>query len=83
VDKIYLVEGHTGEWEDYVRWTVRAFASLSEATTFMGKAKRRADEILDGDKKDKNEYDPAMYIGWPSDRIEYECQEVPFNGTGG
>jgi hypothetical protein len=42
--KIYVVFGHTGEYEDSSRWAVRAFEKKRTATKFLKKCQKLVDD---------------------------------------
>jgi len=70
MQKIYLVMGETGEWDDYSRWPVKAFIDIKKAEDHVANASKRAQEIhslimkaVDEDRKIpelENEYDLKM-----------------------
>lgn len=43
--KIYIVEGHTGEYEDAHNWIVRAFVDESKAEAFLNTLLEKTKEL--------------------------------------
>jgi hypothetical protein len=86
MQKIYMVMGESGEWDEHYRWNVRAFLNKEKAEAYAAKADKRAKEIHpimmaavreDRDIPDlENEYDPEMYL--QCNGVSYFIVEVPF-----
>ena len=87
MQKIYLVMGQTGEYEDYSKWTVKAFYDKRKAEELVGKASKRAQKIhsmmlkaIDEDRSlpdFKSQYDPNIYM-W-CNGTSYFIVEVPLD----
>jgi len=45
MNKIYLVEGSTGEYDDRCEWIVKAFISAAKAAEFVGACQKEADKL--------------------------------------
>jgi hypothetical protein len=80
-ETIYLVYGHTGEYEDFMEWTVRAFTSKATAEQLVLKAQEAADTIFKGEGRYglmhgtvNNPHDPEMRMDYTG--TKYDIQEV-------
>jgi hypothetical protein len=87
MQKIYLVMGQTGEYEDYSEWTVKAFIDKKKAEELVAKASKRANKIhsmmLKAIHEDrsvpdfKSRYDPNIYMCYNG--TSYFIVEVPLD----
>ncbi len=91
--KIYLVIGHTGEYDSRTDWNVTAFDSKELAEKRAINAENRAKEIIEEHKegdflhfddvpKNINEYDRNMYIDSVYPWVYYVVSEVDYIGAG-
>ena len=90
MNKIHIVRGSSGAYEDYAEWDVVAYTEKEEAEKHAKGAQLYADAydnartilMREGDMeayaayKYKNPYDPGRYGGVWSDGIDYKCVEL-------
>ena len=81
--KIYIVQGITGEYEDYYEWVLCAYADEETAKDHAKRAETRAKESLkEYDTWNlvpygSNEHDPLMHIDYTGIYyITYSCELI-------
>lgn len=94
-EKIYIVHGSVGEYEDEEEWEVAAFRTQQEAHDLIVKAQARAEEIMNAvsaldwknwhkmeaseDVSMRNDFDPEMVLKYRGN-IRYSMHDVPLYG---
>ena len=76
MESIYLVTGHTGEYDDYSTWAVKAFASEQKAKEFVDIINKWCKEN-EGDRDAKCPYDIFHHEDCLTG-TEYHWEEVEF-----
>lgn len=58
---VYIVQGSTGEYEDYTKWIAKAFLSKDKAENFMSKCVEYAKYMIE---EDRHPEDGMIYPRW-------------------
>lgn len=85
MSKIYIVMGHTGEFEDYTKWSVIAYTDEKLAERHAGLAEQRAKQIrllcqannlhYGTQNVEKNQFDPKMLMDYGGTNYTVEIVE--------
>lgn len=86
-DKIYLVYGCTGEWEDYQSWNVKAFPTKEDAIKFCNKCQEFVDKNVNPTATENysnltqkgNPHDSSMTVDYTG--VTYQISEVPYENS--
>lgn len=82
-EKIFVVEGTTGEYSDRSEWPVMAYVDEEKAKEHVVNAERRAKELeatrrdyFDNVEKGANEFDPEMIMDYTGTSYYYYDVEL-------
>jgi len=76
--KIYVVIGDTGEYDDFSTWIVKAYFSKALADSHALQAQTAADKLQRNNYEPVNPYDPFMKLDYNG--AHYRVQEIDFYG---